>query len=131
MILPEDINYFRTEFKLPDQMSIGELYLYMTNLAKKGYDITRLSVDFYNKPSFALAALIMTLIGLPFSFMMGKKGALFGIGISLLTGIFYWAFMAFTKSMGYIGVLPPALSAWLPNIFLAIVALSLLINLRT
>lgn len=129
--LPEDINYFKTEFKLPDQMSIIELYRYMTNLARKGYDITKLSVDFYNKPSFALAALIMTLIGLPFSFIMGKKGALYGIGISLLTGIFYWAFMAFSKSMGYIGVLPPIISAWLPNIFLVIVAISLLINLKT
>ncbi|OGF63436.1 MAG: hypothetical protein A2Y62_07310 [Candidatus Fischerbacteria bacterium RBG_13_37_8] len=131
ILLPEDMNYFRTEFKLPGQMSFLELYTYMMKLAKKGYDITKLRVDFYNKPSFALASLIMTLIGLPFSFMMGKKGALYGIGISLITGIFYWAFMAFSKSIGYIGILPPPLAAWMPNIFLAIIAISLLINIKT
>lgn len=131
LVLPEDANYFRTEFKLPDQMSIGELYKYISHLARKGYDVNNLNVDFYNKPSFALAVLIMILIGLPFSFMMGKKGALYGIGISLITGIFYWSFMAFSKSLGYVNLLPPLLAAWLPNIFLSLVAIILLINLRT
>lgn len=131
LILPEDANYFKTEFKLPDQMSITELHKYIYRLARKGYDVNTLVVDFYNKPSFAIAVLIMILIGLPFSFMMGKKGSLYGIGISLITGIFYWSFMAFSKSLGYINVLPPVLAAWLPNIFLSLVAIALLINLRT
>lgn len=131
ILLPENSDYFQTELKLPEQMSIFELYEYMMSLAKKGYDITHLSVDFYHKPSFALASLVMILIGLPFSFSMGKKGALYGIGISILFGIFYWAFIAFCKSLGYIGILPPIIAAWAPNIILSIIAIALFVNIKT
>ena len=131
ILLQENADYFQTELKLPEQMSIFELYEYMMSLAKKGYDITHLSVDFYHKPSFALASLVMILIGLPFSFSMGKKGTLYGIGISILFGIFYWAFMAFCKSLGYVGILPPLLAAWAPNIFLSIIAIALFVNIKT
>jgi LPS export ABC transporter permease LptG/LPS export ABC transporter permease LptF len=131
IVLAENADYFQSELKLPEQMSIFELYRYIKSLSKKGFDVTHLNVDFYHKPSFALASLIMILIGLPFSFSMGKKGALYGIGLSILFGIFYWAFMAFCKSLGYIGILPAFAAAWTPNIFLSIIAITLFLNIKT
>jgi lipopolysaccharide export system permease protein len=71
------------------------------------------------------------LIAIPFSFTTGKRGALYGIGLSIVTGIVFWFFLAFTKSLGYLEILGPFLAAWTPNILATLVALYLLFRLRT
>ena len=73
----------------------------------------------------------MALIALPFAFKIGKRGALYGIGIALVLGIFYWIVFAIFTKFGEVGNLPPILSAWSANILFAIAAVYLFLNVET
>lgn len=134
----EEPSYFqqreRTFFgglKIPDQMSFLELKKYIKDLKASGYDTTGLEVGLYEKTSFSLIPLVMVFLALPFSFLIGKKGSLYGIGLSLLLIIIYWAIFAIFNAFGLEGVLPPLLSAWAPNIIFGLGGVWGIFNIRT
>ena len=81
--------------------------------------MARLKVQLHRKIAFPAIALVMTLIGIPFSFVVGRRGALYGIGISLLIAIVYWTAMTTFEGFGNHGQLPPVLGAWAANILFA------------
>ena len=74
--LTEEPSYFKKEVKPSEQMSAIELRHYIADLRQSGFDVVRLSVQFYRKFSYPLIAFVVALIGIPFSFTMGAKGAL-------------------------------------------------------
>jgi len=123
--------YFRTEEELPSEMTFAELKDYINRMRQLGYDVVRFAVDLQSKLSFPTVTLILTLIAIPFSFAIGRRGALYGIGISIVMGIVFWFFLAVTKSLGYLQILGPFLAAWTPNILASMLALYLLFKLRT
>jgi lipopolysaccharide export LptBFGC system permease protein LptF len=73
----------------------------------------------------------MAILGLPFSFAIGKKGAFFGIGISIAIAISYWGVSGIFESLGSYGILIPILAAWAPNILFGAAGLALLLTIRT
>ena len=68
-----------------------------------------LTVDLYRKLSFPLVSFIMALIGIPFSFKTGRKGAFYGIGFCLAVGIIYWSTFELFGKLGGINRLSPLL----------------------
>jgi LPS export ABC transporter permease LptG/LPS export ABC transporter permease LptF len=131
MTLPVSPEFFTAEQQLPSEMNFRELKDYIVKMKQRGYDFVRFAVDLQAKVSFPTVSLILTLIAIPFSFTTGKRGALFGIGLSIVMGIIFWFFLALTKSLGYLEILNPFLAAWTPNILASMVALYLLFKLRT
>lgn len=123
--------YFKTEIELPALMTYNELKAYIAKMKARGYDIIRYTVDLQAKLSFPMVTLVITLIAIPFSFTMGKRGALYGIGLSIVMGIVFWFFLALTKALGYLEILDPFLAAWTPNILAGLFALYLLFKVRT
>jgi LPS export ABC transporter permease LptG len=115
----------------PSQMTFGQLRRYIESLQKTGYAADRLSVQLYSKTSWPFLSLIMALIALPFAFRIGKRGALYGVGIALVVGIFYWMVYAIFTKFGEVGNLPPILSAWSANILFAIAAVYLFLHAET
>ncbi len=47
----------------------------------------------------------MVLIAIPFSFKMGKKGTLFGIGIAVGISMVFWGIFGISSAMGSSGIL--------------------------
>jgi LPS export ABC transporter permease LptG len=127
----ENPAYFKTELKRSDKMSYVELSAYISKLRQGGFDTLSLEVDLHKKISYPLVNLIMLFIGLPFSFMMGKKGAVYGIAVSILTGILFWALFNVFGAIGSHGIIPPLLAAWAPNLFFGFTGFYLVLNLRT
>jgi len=127
----EEQRYFIKEWKDSDQLNYGELSTYINDIEEKGFETVKHKVDLNYKVSFPLAGLVMTLLGIPFAFSMGKRGALVGVGLSLLFAMIYWGAMGIFKSLGYIHFLSPFLAAWGPNLFFGLIGLYLLFNLRT
>ncbi len=127
----EPPSYFVKEQKRSDQMTYLELTSYVEDLRRAGYDVVPLEVARQAKFSFPLAAMVTVLIGVPFSFSPGKKGAIYGLGIAIALGLAYYVTTRVFAFMGETAMLPPMLSAWAPNVLFSIAALYGLFNVRT
>jgi lipopolysaccharide export system permease protein len=125
---PDD---FATEVKAPDQMTFAQLHRYIEAIRKSGYAAEALTVKLYAKTSWPFISVVMALIALPFAFRIGKRGALYGVGIALVVGIVYWMVFAIFTKFGEVGNLPPLLSAWSANVLFAIAALYLYLHVET
>jgi LPS export ABC transporter permease LptG len=129
--LEEGKSYFLKESKEPSQMTYGELRRHIREVQKMGFDTNSLRVDLNSKISFPFVALIMTLLGIPFAFSMGKRGTLVGIGIGLAIVMIYWVVIGVFRSLGYVSFLNAFLAAWGPNLIFGLIGLYLLFRLRT
>ncbi|MGD0921206.1 MAG: LPS export ABC transporter permease LptF [Terriglobia bacterium] len=129
--LTEEPAYFKKEVKPSDQMSAWELRRYMNELAQSGFDVVRLSVQFYRKFSFPLIAFVVTLIAVPFSLTMGRKGAISGIALSIGIAMVYWSISYLFEAMGNLSQLPPLVAAWSPDVLFGLGGVYLLLRVRT
>ncbi len=131
LIPVEEKSYFLKEWKEPDQMSYQELSNYTRDVEKRGFETAKFKVALNYKLSFPLASLIMTLLGIPFAFSMGKRGTLVGIGLSLAIAAAYWGAIGLFKSLGDVSYLNAFLAAWSPDIIFTLIAIYLIFTLRT
>ena len=128
---PEEPSYFSRIIREPEEMSFNELRLYIKELKGSGVDTTREEVELYWKTALPFLTLIITLIGLAFSLRGEKGGAITGIFFSITIVVIYWVFWSVFKNLGYLGILPPFLAAWSPNLIFGAGALYLILTLRT
>jgi LPS export ABC transporter permease LptG/LPS export ABC transporter permease LptF len=123
--------YFKREVRTAAQMTYPELKRYVTNLRQSGLDVSGLMVDLYRKLSFPLVSFIMAIIGIPFSFTTGKKGAFYGIGLCLAVGIFYWSTFEVFDKLGGINRLSPFVAAWFPNLIFGFGGIWMMLRVKT
>lgn len=128
---PETPDYFDSEIRPPEQMRYGELKDYIRELRESGQAVPELQVELQNKIALPVASLIMALVALPFAFRLGRQGALYGIGISIVLGITFMAFFAFFSKLGEAGALPPAVAVWSPSAVFALLSGYLFLGVRT
>jgi len=131
LMVKEEKSYFIKGMKKASQMHYGELQEYIEKLKESHFETTRYKVDLHYKISFPLAAFVIVLLGIPFAFTMGKRGTLVGIGMSFVIVIIYWGAIGIFKSLGYAGYISPFLGAWGPNLIFGLMALYLILSLRT
>ena len=81
--LTEPPDYFLKEAVQDKQMNFLQLDSYISDLRQSGFDTVKLQVQFYRKFSVPLFALIMAAIAVPFGFLVGNRGAMTGIGVSI------------------------------------------------
>jgi lipopolysaccharide export system permease protein len=113
------------------RMSFGELREYVQRLGASGYNVAEQRVDLHRKIAFPAAALIMTLLAVPFGAMTGRRGALYLVGLSIVLASAYFLLTTFFIAVGAAGVLPPFLAAWAANILFGAAALYLGFGVRT
>jgi LPS export ABC transporter permease LptG len=123
--------YFKREERESDQLGFGELWRHILSLKRKGMDVTRLRVQLHRKLSYPVIALVMALIGIPFSFVVGRRGALWGVGFSIVMAMLLWALLAIFEALGNHALLPPLLAAWVPNLLFGVAGLYLLLTVET
>ena len=107
------------------------MHRYIETIRKTGYGADDLAVKLYTKTSWPAISLVMALIALPFAFKIGRRGALYGIGLALVLGIVYWMIFAIFTKFGEVGNLPPILAAWSANILFAIGAVYMFLHVET
>jgi len=127
----EEPQYFKKEVKPSAQMSAWELRRYINDLAQSGFDVVRLSVQFYRKFSYPLIAFVVALIGIPFALTTGAKGALSGVALSIGIAIIYWSASSLFEAMGNLSQLPPVVAAWSPDVLFGLGGVYLLLRVRT
>jgi len=132
--LPERAGYFKREIFQPresSKLTYLELRQYIGYLRQSGYNAVDLQVELYKKAAFPASCLIMALVGIPFAFSVGRKGAFFGIGVSIAIAVIYWGISGAFEAMGAYGLLLPLLAAWAPNILFAAAGLTMFLTIRT
>ncbi len=103
-----------------ETLSFKELKDYIARNKLAGFDTIRHEVNLHAKISYAIACLIMALLGIPFSTKSPRAGALASsLGIGLAIAFSYWMFLNMGLSLGYKGTFPPVVSAWLANLCFA------------
>ena len=112
-------------------MNFRELDAYIRDLKQSGFDTMNLQVQFYRKFSTPLFPLIMALIAVPFAFMVGNRGAMAGVGVSIGIAIVYWGVGTVFDKMGGVGELSPVVAAWSPDAIFALAGLYLLLRVRS
>lgn len=128
---PETPEYFDAEIRPPEQMTYGELRDYLEELKASGQAVPELEVQLYNKLAFPVVSLIMAVVALPFAFRIGRQGTLYGIGVSIVLGIFFLAVFAFFKTLGEAGAIPPAAAVWSPSALFMLLSSYLFLGVRT
>jgi LPS export ABC transporter permease LptF/LPS export ABC transporter permease LptG len=127
----EPPSFFMQEQPSTDTLRYDELRRHIAALTAKGLDVTRLEVQLHRKVAFPFVAIVMTLIGVPFAFAVGQRGALYGIGLSILIAILYWGTLGIFEALGNNAWLPAMLAAWAPNLLFAVAGLYLMLTLET
>jgi len=129
--MTEEPAYFKKEVRPSEQMSALELRRYIRDLSQSGFDVVRLSIQLYRKFSYPLIAFVVTLIGIPFSFTTGSKGALSGVALSIGIAILYWSISSLFEAMGNLSQLPPLVAAWSPDVLFGLAGSYLLLRVKT
>jgi LPS export ABC transporter permease LptF/LPS export ABC transporter permease LptG len=128
---PETPSYFDSEIRPPEQMRYGELKTYIQELVESGQSVPELQVELYNKIAFPVVSFIMAIVALPFAFRLGRQGALYGIGVSVVLGMVFLAIYAFFTTLGEAGALPPVVAVWSPSMVFGILSAYLFLGVRT
>jgi len=131
--LTETPGHFLKELLLDTQMNFVQLDHYIRDLRDSGYgnDTMGLEVQLYRKFSVPLFALIMAMIAIPFGFLVGNRGAMTGIGLSIAIALSYLGISSVFEKIGELNQLPPAMAAWAPDLMFGLAGAYLLLRMRS
>ncbi len=129
--LDERPAFFVEEARRPDQMTFGQLADYVEELRQSGRPQPEYDVALQNKIAFPIASLVMALVGLPFAFRLQRRGALYGLGVSIALGLVFFIVYAFFRTLGEVGALPPAVAVWSPSTLFSLLAVYLFLGVRS
>jgi len=112
--IPDDLNRVA---KKSEEMTYKELSAYIKKVETEGYDATNYRVDLYAKFAFPFICIIMCMVGTGIG-VRGKikEGMPVVIAYGIGTAFLYWIFYSFCLSLGYGGMLPPSIAAWIANL---------------
>ena len=124
--LPEDL---MRVFKKSDEMNIAELFAYIREVESEGYDAAAFRVDFHARFAYPVITIIVCIIATGIAVKRkSREGPSVSIGFGAALVFLYWVFHSFCLSLGYGGLLPPIISAWISNIIFSCYGVLNLIN---
>ena len=131
--LVETPDYFLQEQHLYTQLNFLDLDQYIQGLRKSGYgyNTTAFEIQLYRKFALPLIAVIMAMIGVPFGFLVGNRGALTGIGVAIAIALSYQATSALFQKIGDINELTPAIAAWAPDVIFGLAGMYFLLRMKS
>ena len=125
-LTPDDL---KRAAKKSEEMSVRELYHYIRDVESEGYDATPYRVDLQGKFALPVSCIIVCIIGTSVTL---RKTTREGLTMNIISGMvivfLYFIVQGFCTSLGYGGVLPPLIAAWIANFIFACVAVFNLLN---
>jgi LPS export ABC transporter permease LptG len=129
--LPPPQNFAGNEAQQAELMTFGELRRHIGRLALSGINLSESRVRLHERLAFPLVACVMTLLGIPFAMTVGRRGALYGVGLAIILASAYWLLNTMFLAVGQAGLLPPMLAAWAANLLFLAGAAYLTLSVRT
>ncbi|HET9870721.1 MAG TPA: LPS export ABC transporter permease LptG [bacterium] len=113
----------------PAEMNIAQLYANIQQLKQNGEDDHRELVEFHRKIAFPFACVVLSLLGVPWGWSLGKySGVASSFGICILVAFIYIGGMQIFQTLGSSGALSPVVSMWAANVLFGLGGLWLLIR---
>jgi len=122
---------FRKESRQDQQLNFLDLNGYIQDLDQSGFDTVKLQVQYYRKFTTPLFALTIALISVPFGFLVGNRGAMAGIGVSIGLAMAYMGTDKLFEQVGNVGYLSPQIAAWAPDTLFSLAGLYLILRMRS
>lgn len=114
---PEDFARRKVD---PFVAGMAELRRLAQRVGESGGEVQEYWTDFHLRASYPLSGLILILLGAGLSMRVIRGGGVvYGIGISIAVGFAYLTLIRIGQALGYEGVLPPPLAAWMANLLFA------------
>ncbi|MEM6456551.1 MAG: LptF/LptG family permease [Acidobacteriota bacterium] len=129
--LPIDLEQIAGRDRTAEEMRYGELRAHIEDLEQAGQQVPVLRVAMHNKLAYPAISLVMALVALPFAFRLGRRGALYGVGLSLILGILFMVLLALFTALGQAALLPPLVAVWAPSAIFAVFSLYLFLGVET
>jgi lipopolysaccharide export LptBFGC system permease protein LptF len=129
LALPETFSGAHNESA--DVMTFSDLRKHIAGLARSGINVAESKVQLQERVAFPLVTVVMTVLGVPFGLTLGRRGALYGIGLAMVLGAGYWLLNTFFAAVGRADLLPAALAAWATNVLFLALALYAALTART
>jgi LPS export ABC transporter permease LptG len=127
----EGPDYFERTAAEAANLNYGQLSHQISELSESGFDVLDLRLQLQQKIAFPMTCLVMALVGLPFAFSVGKRGALYGVAVGLGIGLVFWGALGLFGQMGRYEILPPLFAAWGPNLLFGAMGAYLFLRTRT
>lgn len=131
MKVPGGKSIFTKKVSFPRYMNIKNMNRYIAYLKEKKSDTQKFEAKLYYNYAFPLSSLMMVLIAIPFSFLMGNRGTLFGIGVAIGISMVFWFAFAVFSALGGAGILSPFISAFAPIFLFGAASIYLFMNVKT
>jgi len=123
VVMGEDSKDLGAASNTAEVLSLDELSQFIKKNKEAGLDTLRYEVDYQSKYSYSLAALVMALLGIPFSVGRSRSGgAMMNLGISLVLIFSFWILYTSSITLGNYGHLPPIIAAWAPIVLMSSLA---------
>ena len=126
--VPEDL---KRAAKKSEEMDVFEIAAYIDAVESEGYDATPYRVDFYAKFALPIACIIFGMIGTAIAL---KRGQWLNLPVALAVGLgfvfLFWVVYSFCLSLGYGGIIPAPVAAWVANVIFTCVGIFGLLNIE-
>ncbi len=111
-----ELHQIVSDIRTPAQLTREELRRQQAIKKELGTSADRDLTDLWLKYSAPFAPLAFALVGMPLSLRAPRDERLLGLILTFLLVFFYYIIYFTSKIMGYNGVIPPWLAAWMMNI---------------
>jgi lipopolysaccharide export system permease protein len=96
----------------------------------EGYDNTKYLVDLNFKIAFPFIVIIMVVIGMALSFKTERGGIPFAVLLGICVCFLYTVTLLYSRFLGFSGLLPPMLAAWIGNMFFLLFGVYLMLGVE-
>lgn len=131
ILMDEDTKDLTSTVHTSDILSQKDLRQFISRNKEAGLDTSRYEVDYQTKLSTVFTALVMVLLGIPFSVGRTRGGGVMGnLSICFALILVYWILNSSALTLGYHNQIHPIVAAWAPQFLMGFVAVFLLLRIR-
>ncbi len=115
LVIPETPEDFMQEELKPQELSYWQLKKFAKRIKAEGYDPTRYLVDLHIKVAFPFIVFVMVLVGIPLCLKLQRGGTAVSVSAGIGLCFVYLLFLGSFRALGFAGIFPPLMAAWLAN----------------
>lgn len=119
-----------SQIKDPEELTRDELQTLVAESEELGLDTAKAKTELYLKYSVPFAPLFLALIGMPLSLKAPRDERMLGLILTYVLVFVYYLIYFIFRLLGFNGIVPPLLAAWMHNIVYGIAALVIFLMVR-